>query len=92
MFGTTQETAAITQPLAYNQGFYNLFLAIGAVVGIGMVGSNRDASVALIVMSTGSMLTAALVLVTSDRSKLRAAVIQGLLPALALVSLLVWAL
>ena len=92
VFGTTQETAAITQPLAYNQGFYNLFLAIGAVVGIGMVGSNRDASAALIVMSTGSMLAAALVLVTSDRSKLRAAVIQGLLPALALVSLLVWAL
>ncbi len=38
------------------------------------------------------MLTAALVLVTSDRSKLRAAVVQGLLPALALLCLLVWAL
>ena len=92
-FGLASQTEAeTTRVLAYNQGFYNLFLAIGAVVGIGMVGSNRDASVALIVMSTGSMLSAALVLVTSDRSKLRAAVIQGLLPALALVSLLVWAL
>ena len=37
------------------------------------------------------MLAAALVLVTSDLSKLRAAVVQGLLPALALLCLLVWA-
>ena len=36
-FGTTPETAAITKPLAYNQGFYNLFLAIGAFIGIGCV-------------------------------------------------------
>ena len=91
VFGTTEETAAITQPLAYNQGFYNLFLAIGAFAGVGMVGSDRrvrgpDRA------STGSMLTAALVLVTSDKSKLRAAVIQGLFPALALLCLLVWAL
>ena len=53
VFGTTEETAAITQPLAYNQGFYNLFLAIGALAGVGMVGSDRSASVALIVLSTG---------------------------------------
>ena len=91
MFGTTEEAAAITQPLAYNQGFYNLFLAIGTVAGIGMVGSNRSASIALIVFATGSMLTAALVLITSDSSKARAAVVQGLFPALALLSLLVWA-
>jgi putative membrane protein len=90
VFGTTEEAAAVTQPLAYNQGFYNLFLAIGTFAGIGMVGSNRDASVALIVFGTGSMLAAALVLVTADSSKLRAALVQGLLPALALLSLLVW--
>jgi putative membrane protein len=92
VFGTTEETAVVTAPLAYNQGFYNLFLAIGTAVGISLVGSNRDAAVALIVLGVGSMLAAALVLVTSDRSKLRAAVVQGLLPALALLSLLVWSL
>ena len=92
VFGTTEEAAALTQPLAYNQGFYNLFLAIGTVAGIGMVGSNRSASIALIVFATGSMLTAALVLITSDSSKARAAVVQGLFPSLALLSLLVWAL
>ena len=92
VFGTTEEAAALTRPLAYNQGFYNLFLAIGTVVGIALVGSHRSASIALIVFATGSMLAAALVLITSDTSKARAAVVQGLFPALALLSLLVWSL
>ena len=92
VFGTTEETAAVTAPLAYNQGFYNLFLGIGTAVGIALIGSNRDAAVALVLLAVGSMLAAALVLVTSDSSKLRAALVQGLFPALALLSLLVWSL
>ena len=92
VFGTTEEAAALTQPLAYNQGFYNLFLAIGTIVGIALLGSQRSASIALIVFATGSMLAAALVLITSDSSKARAAVVQGLFPALTLLSLLVWTL
>ena len=92
VFGTTEETAAITAPLAYNQGFYNLFLATGTATGIVVMGSNRDAGVALVVFGVGSMLAAALVLVASDSSKLRAAVVQGLFPAISLASLLVWAL
>jgi len=30
-FGTTVEDAVVTKPLAFNQGFYNLFLAIVVV-------------------------------------------------------------
>ncbi len=92
VFGTTEETAAITQPLAYNQGFYNLFLAIGTAVGIALVDGSRDVGIALIVFGVGSMLAAALVLVTADASKLRAAVVQGLFPVISLVLLLAWAL
>ena len=92
VFGTTEEVAALTRPLAYNQGFYNLFLAVVTVVGVALVGSHREAAVALLCAGMGSMLAAALVLVTSDRSKARAAVVQGLFPALSLLSLLVWAL
>jgi putative membrane protein len=92
IFGTTPEAAVATRPLAYNQGFYNLFLAIGAAVGVALMGANRDAAVALVVMATGSMVAAALVLVTSDRRKARAAMVQGLLPGLALLDLLVYAL
>ena len=92
VFGTTEETAAITAPLAYNQGFYNLFLAVGTIVGIGLMIGSRDVGISLVTFGTGSMLAAALVLVTADSSKLRAAAVQGLFPVLALVSLLVWAL
>ena len=92
VFGTTEETAALTQPLAYNQGFYNLFLAIVTAAGVALVGSHREAAVALLCAGTGSMLAAALVLITSDRSKARAAVVQGLFPALSLLCLLVWSL
>ena len=30
----TREEAELVRPMAYNQGFYNLFLAVGAVVGM----------------------------------------------------------
>ena len=33
-FGTTQEEAETTKLLAFNQGFYNLFLAIVTAVGV----------------------------------------------------------
>jgi putative membrane protein len=91
VFGTTAETAAVTQPLAYNQGFYNLFLAIGTAAGIALTPSSEDVGVALLVFGLGAMFAAAAVLITSDRSKARAALVQGLLPALGLLCLLVWA-
>jgi putative membrane protein len=88
VFGTTAEGAEVTKALAYNQGFYNLFLAVIVVVGIvvGVNGSD-DVSAALLDAGCGSMVAAALVLVTSDASKLRAALIQGLAPALAVLAL-----
>lgn len=92
VFGLDEATAAVTKPLAYNQGFYNLFLAVGTAVGIGVVGSDRHVAIALVVFGTGSMLAAALVLVTSDASKARAAIVQGALPLICLVDLLVWSL
>jgi putative membrane protein len=92
VFGTTEETAAVTQPLAYNQGFYNLFLAIGTAVGIALMPSTQDVGVALLVFGLGSMVAAATVLITSDRAKARAALVQGLFPGLGLLCLLVWAL
>lgn len=91
VFGTDEASAAATKQLAYNQGFYNLFLAIGTVVGIAVLGSDRHAGVALIVMGTGSMVAAALVLITADASKARAAIVQGAFPLIALLDLLVWA-
>ena len=102
-FGVTSDAQAEhTAPLALNQGFYNLFLAIVTAVGVALVvagdpgsaSSAPDASPsgnALIVAGAGSMLAAALVLVISDRTKARAAAVQGALPLVALLALLAWA-
>ena len=87
VFGITAADAVIMKRWAYNQGFYNLFLAIGTAAGLGLVGPNRDAGLALIIFTMASMLTAAMVLVSNDVSRLRGAVIQGTFPALALLAL-----
>ena len=57
------------KPWAFNQGFYNLFLAIGTAVGIAISNSNRDAGLALVLLGVGSMLAAAVVLISSDREQ-----------------------
>ena len=87
-FGTTAEEAETTKLLAFNQGFYNLFLAI--VTGIGIVAvvlGHTGVGTALILAGIGSMAAAALVLVASSPDKARAAVVQGTLPAIAIVLL-----
>ncbi|MBZ5738857.1 DUF1304 domain-containing protein [Nocardioides mangrovi] len=90
VFGLSAELATATKPLAYNQGFYNLFLAVVTAAGIVLAGSQPEAATALLAAGPGSMLAAALVLITSDSSKARAAVVQGLIPLLSLVALLLW--
>lgn len=89
VFGTTREEAEATRELAYNQGFYNLFLAITTFVGIGfLVAGDEAVGAALVLTGTGSMLAAALVLGLSSRQRLRPAATQGTLPLLAVLALL----
>lgn len=82
----TQDEADVTRPLAYNQGFYNLFLAIGAGLGVVLlVGSGvREAGLAIALFALGSMLLASIVLITSNPKLARAAATQGVLPLLAI--------
>ncbi|ORV42885.1 epimerase [Mycolicibacter engbaekii] len=88
VFGTTAEEAETTKALAFNQGFYNLFLAIVTAVGIGAVaGGHCAVGLALIFAGVGSMLAAALVLVASSPERARAAIVQGAFPAVAVVLL-----
>lgn len=87
-FGVSEEDARVLAPMAYNQGFYNLFLAIIALVGVALLKSEHWVGSALALAGTGSMLAAAIVLVAHDRSMVRAALIQGTLPALAVLFLL----
>ena len=89
-FGTSAADAETTKPLAFNQGFYNLFLAITVGVGIVMAGNGALApGVALLFAGAGSMVAAGLVLLISDRRKARAALVQLSAPAIGLILLLI---
>lgn len=85
IFGTSEQDARITRPLAANQGVYNLMLAIVTAVGVALASAIPVAGIALILAGTGSMLVAALYLAASDRTKLRAAATQGAFPLLAVL-------
>ena len=87
IFGVASEADAVTmKQLAFNQGFYNLFLALTTLLGVGLViVGAATVGLTLVFAGTGMMLSAALVLVLSDRSKLRAAAMQGTLPLLAVI-------
>jgi putative membrane protein len=88
VFGTTAEEAETTRLLAFNQGFYNLFLAIVTAAGIVSITlAHREVGAALIFAGAGSMVAAAVVLLISAPDKLRAALIQGTLPLLGIIAL-----
>jgi putative membrane protein len=87
-FGTTEEEAQTTKLLAFNQGFYNLFLAIVTAIGVIAVFLGHTAvGSALVFAGTGSMVLAALVLLLSSPDKARAAIMQGTFPLLAVILL-----
>lgn len=81
-----QAEAETTKPLAYNQGFYNLFLAVGAAIGLFLyAGGTEPAGVALILFSTASMFLAALVLTTTGPGRMKSALTQGTLPLIGFI-------
>ncbi|WP_394163179.1 DUF1304 domain-containing protein [Galactobacter valiniphilus] len=80
------EEAKVTKPLAFNQGFYNLFLALMAAGGVIAVATGaRTVGLTLVLAGAGSMLAAALVLLLSSRQHRAAALKQGTLPLLAVL-------
>jgi putative membrane protein len=88
-FGTTAEEAETTKLLAFNQGFYNLFLAVVTGLGIAAIVLRHNAvGAALIFTGIGSMAAAAVVLLLSAPDKARAAATQGTFPVIAIVLLL----
>jgi putative membrane protein len=91
-FGLASQSDAETlRPMALNQGFYNLFLALGVFIGFALLpqASLATAGLMLVLFCTASMLAASVVLVISQPKLLRAAVTQGLFPLLAVVCLLI---
>ncbi|MEY9259529.1 putative membrane protein [Brevibacterium epidermidis] len=88
-FGTTEAEAETTKSLAFNQGFYNLFLALAVFIGLIVFGAGSAAvGLTLVFVGAGSMLAAALVLALSSRELLASALKQGTLPLFGVVCLL----
>jgi len=89
-FGLTDPAAiAAVRPMAFNQGFYNLFLALGVGVGLGLVASGSvDAGRAIVLFSCACMVGAGIVLFATSRRFARSAAIQAVPPAIAIVAAL----
>ena len=88
VFGMDRESAEATKEMAFNQGFYNLFLAIEAFAGMTVYYlALPSAGRALLLFSVGSMLDAALLLFVTFPNKRSAAIKQGLLPFIAVAIL-----
>ena len=73
---------AAARPWAFNQGFYNLFLAVGALGGL-IWGGDKGHAIAL--FACACMAGAGVVLLASDRRMVRAAATQAVPPIAALV-------
>ena len=85
-FRQTPEQAEATRLFAFNQGFYNLFLAVGTFAGLALVlvGHPR-AGLILVSWNCLFMLGAAIVLAASAPQMRRGALIQGAAPFLFLL-------
>jgi putative membrane protein len=82
----TQEQADIVRPMALNQGFYNLFLAVGILGGLALIASgDPDAGRPVVLFACLCMVGAGLVLIATDRRLVRAALLQLVPPFLALL-------
>ena len=82
----SQRDADAARPIAYTQGFFSLFLAGGATVGLVLYWTTlRHVGFGLIFFTGTCMALAAMVLLTTGRRHWRAALLQGLPSLVALV-------
>lgn len=82
-FRQSPQQSEATRLFAFNQGFYNLFLALGTFAGLAAVVTGHPrVGWTLVYWNCASMLGAALVLVGSAPQMRRGAFIQGAAPFL----------
>ena len=85
-FRQTPEQARATRLFAFNQGFYNLFLAVGTFAGLALVLAGYPGSgLTMVSWNCLFMLGAAIVLAASAPQMRRGAFIQGAAPFLFLL-------
>lgn len=88
-FGIGSQAEADTiRPMAYNQGFYNLFLAIGVIVGVVLLGGHGGplvAGKAIVIFGTACMALAGVILFSTGAAYWRSAALQFVPAVVALI-------
>jgi putative membrane protein len=83
----TEEQIAAVRPMAFNQGFYNLFLAIGIAAGIALIAAgSAEAGRAVVLFSCACMVGAGVILLATSRRFFQASLVQALPPLVAIVA------
>ena len=81
------EDAAIVRPMAFNQGFYNLFLAAGIGGGLLLIATAQGpAGRAIVLFACACMVGAGIVLLATNRRFLTAAALQAGPPLVAIAA------
>ena len=81
------EDAAIVRPMAFNQGFYNLFLAAGIGGGLLLIATAQEpAGRAIVLFACACMVGAGIVLLATNRRFLTAAALQAGPPLVAIAA------
>ena len=79
VFGMDRLSAEATREMAFNQGFYNLFLAVEGTIGVAVYFLTAPVvGLTLTLFGTGSMLAAAFLLLVTSPDKRSATLKQGL--------------
>jgi putative membrane protein len=88
VFGVREDSHVdVVERWAFNQGFYNLFLAVGAAVGaVNLAAGNHTVGSVLVFVSAGSMVGAGSVLLGTDRRMMKGALVQIVPAGLAVVA------
>ena len=89
-FGLAEAASiAAVRPMAFDQGFYNLFLATGIGGGLLLVATGSvDAGRAVVVFACACMVGAGVVLLATSRSFARSAAIQAVPPAVTILAVI----
>ena len=84
---TTPDQVEAVRPMAFNQGFYNLFLAIGIAAGIAQIAGGAEvAGRSIVLFACLCMVWAGIVLLVTSPRLARAALLQLMPPLVAIAA------
>ena len=83
----TEDQVAAVRPMAFNQGFYNLFLAVGIAAGVAQIAAGAEvAGRSIVLFACLVMVWAGIVLFVTSSRFLQAALVQLVPPLIAIVA------